>query len=100
MSEVRKKPVWPWIVGVLVVVPVLYVLSFGPACWLGSRELTQPWGSRGVFIVYDSVLPELAMLAPGDTGCRAILWYARLFGEDAEMLAIFAIGSAIPREFT
>jgi hypothetical protein len=36
MSEERK-PVWPWIVGVLIGLPVLYVASFGPACWACSR---------------------------------------------------------------
>ena len=31
------KSVWPWIAGLLVGLPVLYVASFGPACWLTSR---------------------------------------------------------------
>jgi hypothetical protein len=34
MSEERKNPVWPWVVSLLVGLPVLYVASFGPACWL------------------------------------------------------------------
>jgi hypothetical protein len=37
MSEERKKPVWPWIAAVLIGLPVLYVASFGPACWIASR---------------------------------------------------------------
>ncbi len=37
MSEERKKPVWPWIVAMLIGLPVLYVLSWGPACWLAVR---------------------------------------------------------------
>jgi hypothetical protein len=36
MSDDRK-PVWPWIVALLIGLPVLYVASFGPACWLESR---------------------------------------------------------------
>ena len=32
MSEERKKPVWQWIIGLLVMAPVLYVASFGPVC--------------------------------------------------------------------
>src|SRR5262245_50991401 len=31
------KPVWPWIVALLIGLPVLYVASFGPACWMTSR---------------------------------------------------------------
>jgi hypothetical protein len=34
----RKKPGWAfWAAVVLVALPVLYVLSFGPACWISSR---------------------------------------------------------------
>ncbi len=38
MSEDRKKPLWPWIAAVLIGLPVLYVASFGPACWLAARD--------------------------------------------------------------
>jgi len=37
MSEERKKLIWPSIAAMLVVLPVLYVVSFGPVCWLVSR---------------------------------------------------------------
>jgi hypothetical protein len=37
MSGERKAPLWPWIVTLLIGLPVLYVLSFGPACWITSR---------------------------------------------------------------
>jgi hypothetical protein len=37
MDGERKKPVWAWIVAVLVGLPVLYLASFGPAFWLVSR---------------------------------------------------------------
>ena len=33
----ERSPVWPWIVALLVGLPVLYVASFGPACWLADR---------------------------------------------------------------
>ena len=33
MSDERK-PLWPWIVALLIGLPVLYVASFGPACWV------------------------------------------------------------------
>jgi hypothetical protein len=38
MSNEQRKPVWPWIAALLVGLPVLYVASFGPACWWFSRS--------------------------------------------------------------
>jgi hypothetical protein len=37
MSDERR-PLWPWIAALLIGLPVLYVLSFGPACWVASRN--------------------------------------------------------------
>lgn len=34
----RKKHGWPfWIAVALIALPILYVGSFGPACWIGTR---------------------------------------------------------------
>jgi hypothetical protein len=38
MSEKAKRPVWPWIVVLLITVPIVYGFSFGPACWLSLRS--------------------------------------------------------------
>jgi hypothetical protein len=48
MSD-NRKPVWPWIVALLIGLPVLYVASFGPACWISSRINS---GQRFVTIAY------------------------------------------------
>ena len=32
-----RRPVWPWITTSLLGLPVLYILSFGPACWISER---------------------------------------------------------------
>ena len=53
MSEERKKPVWPWIVALLIGLPVLYVASFGPACWISSRLNS---GSSAVSCVYRPIM--------------------------------------------
>jgi len=37
MSDERRTPLWPWIVVLLVGLPVLYIASFGPACWWLSK---------------------------------------------------------------
>jgi hypothetical protein len=99
MSEDRKQPLWPWIVALLIGLPVLYVASFGPACWIGSRDATQPWASLIVISVYEWPLPDLATLAPCDSGVRALLWYAGLFGEDSEVLAIYPLSGVLPPNF-
>src|SRR5262245_17890495 len=38
MSDERKKPLWQWIVALLIGFPILYVASFGPACWWFSTQ--------------------------------------------------------------
>ena len=52
MSDERK-PVWPWIVAPLIGLPVLYVVSFGPACWMGERMNA---GVHAVSIVYRPII--------------------------------------------
>jgi hypothetical protein len=45
MSEERQKAVWPWI-AIAVLLAVLYVASFGPACWIDERmEIGTGWVS-------------------------------------------------------
>jgi len=39
MTDDCNKPVWPWIVALLIGLPALYVASFGPACWLHSAKI-------------------------------------------------------------
>lgn len=34
----RKRSVWPWVAAVLIGVPTLYFLSFGPACWIAAKS--------------------------------------------------------------
>jgi len=38
MNENRTPPFWPWIVVLLVALPVFYLGSFGPAVWLMRNE--------------------------------------------------------------
>jgi len=38
MSEERKKALWPWFAALLIGLPVLYVASFGPACWVADHH--------------------------------------------------------------
>jgi hypothetical protein len=82
MSEERKKSgAWPWIVALLIVLPVLYVLSFGPACWLASKSgeaYSDIRPSRGLFIYW-----PLGWCAETwgweNTAGRTVKWYAKAF---------------------
>jgi hypothetical protein len=54
MSEAKKKAgVWPWIVALLIGLPVLYLASFGPAFWITGRL---NWGARLVPVVYKPII--------------------------------------------
>ena len=57
MDDDRKRPLWPWIVALLIGLPVMYVASFGPACWLEDRALL-PMG-----FVHSSYKPLVFVLA-------------------------------------
>jgi hypothetical protein len=40
MSGERKRPgVWPWFAALLIGLPMLYVASIGPVCWLAECEM-------------------------------------------------------------
>ncbi len=39
MSDDRKKPLWPWIMAMLIGLALLYVASFGPACALVEHDV-------------------------------------------------------------
>jgi hypothetical protein len=80
MSEERKNHYWPLIVALLIGLPVLYVASYGPACWYWSRHNEDPPGHMRRSELFEwAYLPicwcasrEPRLLAP------AISWYATL----------------------
>jgi hypothetical protein len=72
MSGERKIPVWPWIVALLIGLPVLYVASFGPACWTSDRTNS---GTRLISVVFHPIV-KLANGSPRVHGIA--LWYAGL----------------------
>ncbi|MSR56162.1 MAG: hypothetical protein EXS05_00575 [Planctomycetaceae bacterium] len=56
MPTPRKPTAGFWIVVAAVVLPVLYVLSFGPACWISSRA--QPSGEI-VSVIYRPLIEAM-----------------------------------------
>ena len=63
-------------VGVLIAIPVLYVASFGPACWISSRTGT---GSGAVSVVYQ---PMLRLCMRDTYFAAASWWYASIGTKD------------------
>ena len=52
MRDDRKKCLWPWIVALLIGLPVLYVASIGPAFWAYEHAGKPMWMAYGIHYVY------------------------------------------------
>ena len=80
MSDERNKALGQWTAALLIGMPVLYVASFGPACWYWSRHHEErPGHMRSSELFERAYLPiwwcasrEPRLLAP------IISWYATL----------------------
>ncbi len=66
----ERKPLWPWTVALLIGLAVLYVASFGPACWITSRTAA---GASEVTAIY---APLTRGLARQNRISDALNWYA------------------------
>jgi hypothetical protein len=81
MSNERKKRTWPWIVALLISLPVVYLASFGPACWIAGRI---PWMSQHLLVIYRP-LDRAAWDLP-DSVSESLDWYGALFLPDDQGL--------------
>ncbi len=80
MSEDRKRRIWPWVLALLIGLPVVYVASFGPACWL------LPVNSGTCRAVSHIYRPMIVSMIYGPHWIGRGLWlYSDAFG-DGEML--------------
>ena len=63
-------------------IPLLYVLSFGPACWISSHTLDRVdrIGAQTVNLMYQPIL-SLAWSGPSIVQ-GPIIWYMRLWSSD------------------
>jgi hypothetical protein len=91
MSDDRKKPIWPWIVALLVGLPVLYVASFGPACWISSRVPILKIPMRSLF----TPLAKAAWFVPGSEPIISILRWGQ-YGETGDRVSYWIIMDAMP----
>jgi hypothetical protein len=73
MSESPKKPGWAFWATVVLSLPVLYVASFGPACWLSNAGIIP---STAITSTYPAPL-RVAMKGPQPYR-RWFRWYVNL----------------------
>jgi hypothetical protein len=80
MSDEPNKPLWSWIAVVLIGIMVLYVASFGPACWISSRTNI---GAPVVDVAYHPLL-LVWLHCPRPVG-KSFVWYSSLAAADGWM---------------
>src|SRR5262245_15672420 len=73
MSEERKRAFWPWVVAPLIGLPLLYIASFGPACW------TVTAGKIADRPIARAYRPIVSSVHKHKTLRSAFEWYAGLF---------------------
>jgi len=69
MSDRKPRPLWPLLTAALIGLPVLYVASFGPACWLLGRDLCD---TRLITVGY---APILSVYSNGPMSIRKGIWW-------------------------
>jgi hypothetical protein len=67
MKDDRKMPLWPWIATLLFGLPLLYVATFGPACWVADRYRDSHPGFRSAAMSVYRPLAVITLWIPGDT---------------------------------
>jgi len=77
MSD-KRKPLWPWIAALLIGLLLLYVASFGPACWVNQRT------GRGGRLLVTTYRP-LLWIADSLHWYRPLEWYTRLGISDSNL---------------
>jgi len=84
MSDDRKRPLWPWIVALLIGLPVVYLLSFGPACLAvqlaTGKCITYAGSLFGNSELIDTLYAPLDWMdCKSEFAASVIWWYGTLF---------------------
>src|SRR5262245_40625996 len=98
MSDDRKRRLWPWIAALLIGLPVMYVVSFGPACWWLSEPVTLNFVAvkvRRAPTIYSPIGRLVRILGPGRIS-NAIHWYATVGIRCGEGVACGMVELGVP----
>jgi hypothetical protein len=79
-----------WIVTVLV--PLLYVASFGPACWMAERQLLPKWPVANVYL--PCVVAAAGIGIVPNPVSKAMWWWATL-SKPGSMIVVELVASMI-----
>lgn len=74
----RKRTHWGWIVGTVLSLPVLYLLSFGPACWNAKRGRAPQYPHMRCAHTFYWPIGWLAHNTRPSSSYKIIAWYATL----------------------
>jgi hypothetical protein len=89
---INRKERWAkWTLAAVVGLPVLYVLSFGPACWLNQRGHLSSWGMRVSYCLIFALEVNRCLPEPLD-------WYARV-GAKSGAVARVENGNIVWRKY-
>src|SRR5258707_10714891 len=73
---VNRKERWAkWTLAVTLSLPILYVVGFGPACWLASEDKMSPPVGRAVCRFYGPLLKHI-LLEEESWSVRALYWWS------------------------
>jgi hypothetical protein len=88
-SPQRFRPTRRRCIALALLVPAMYLLSFGPACWLNERTSRQVGNGfnegRGYAFIFWTYRPILHWASQRPTGSEIVYWYAALVTRDAEL---------------
>lgn len=87
MPDRKKRNLPLWTISVLLLLPVLYAASFGPACWIRSR-LSGEWAERTFGAVYYRPI-GLAIANGPPFVAKPVRWYCELRMEPGSMLVFY-----------
>src|SRR5262245_44707472 len=78
-----RRPYRPWIIGTFITLPLLYVVSFGPVCWMDQRN---GFARPVISVVYRPVFGVMVRtpISPSSLIRHAIVRYMQL-GEPCPM---------------
>jgi len=82
----ERNPLWPWIVALLIGLPVMYIVSFGPACWLVAGP-----AAVDVRPIMNFYRPLGSWARSGDVPewvSRTLIWWASLGLREGEIATV------------
>ena len=86
---VNRRERWAkWTLAGAVALPVLYVIGFGPACWLASEEKMSPPVGRAVCRFYGPLLSYVLLNDDGSWSIRALYWWSSVGSVDGDVLEL------------